>query len=150
MSIFDPYDRSQPVTPGLNTGSQTQVSTLDAVPTGELRAGRYRSGALSALAPMLGYLTLLVSLLAGTGSLAAAELCRRDRLSAPACDAEPTQLVLVPLAMLVVGLVAATIGGSLTKRRKAASALVVLAGGALAVWSLVSWFTGSVLGLPLF
>lgn len=148
MTVFDPYGRNQPAVPGLNTGSTTQVSTLGPVPTGGHQPNRYRSGALSALAPFVGYLTLILTAAMGMAAAGARLLCLEGRLDATACTVEPVQLALAPLAVLVLGLVLAAIGGSLAKRRRAMPSLIVLVGALLALAGLLSWFSASVLGLP--
>lgn len=148
MTIFDPYDRGQPATPGLNTGSVHQVSTLTPVATDGIRANRYRSGALSALAPFLGWVSIILAVAMGFAAVAATILCSDYGLTAPACTAEPVQLALAPLAVLVFGLALASIGGSLAKRRRAAGSLVVLAGGFILLAVATQWFSTSVLGLP--
>lgn len=148
MTIFDPYDNAQPTHPGLNTGGQMQVSTLGPVATDGPPSGRYRSGALSALAPFLGWVSILLSAWMGLGAFTARMLCLDGRLDAAACTAEPTQLVLAPVAVLVFGLVLAAIAGSLAKRRRAFGSIAVLAGAAIGLIAVIQWFSGTLLGLP--
>lgn len=148
MSIFDPYDQKQPQVYGLNTGSQTQVSTLAPVDTDGIRTNRYRSGALSALAPFLGYLSIVLAVVMGLAGAAGRTLCLEGRLDANVCQVEPNQLVLVPLAVLFFGLVLATIGGSLAKNRRAAGSLVALLLGFALLAFATQWFGDELLGLP--
>lgn len=148
MSVFDPYSQKQPTVPGLNTGSQTQVSTLTPVDTDGMRASRYRSGALSALAPFLGYMSLLLSAAMGLAGAAGRALCLDGRLDATVCEVQLSQLVLVPLAVLFFGLVLAAIGGSLAKNRRALGSLVVLLLGFGMLAFATQWFGNDVLGLP--
>ncbi|WP_156250044.1 hypothetical protein [Pseudactinotalea terrae] len=148
MSIFDPYNQKQPEVHGLNTGSQTQVSTLAPVETDGIRTNQYRSGALGALAPFLGYLSLLLSVAMGLAAAAGRMLCLEGRLDANVCEVEPSQLVLVPLAVLFFGLVLAGIGGSLAKNRRAAGSLVVLLLGYALLALATQWFGNELLGLP--
>lgn len=150
MSVFDPYNKSQPIAvPGLNTGSATQISTLGPIDTDGMRTDQYRSGALSALAPFLGWLSIITAATMGAASGLARLLCENGRLDGvAACTAEPGPLFLLPVAVLVLGLLLATIGGSLTKRRRAFPALVVLLAGYLALAGVVTWFGDGVLGLP--
>lgn len=150
MSVFDPYSKSQPITvPGLNTGSATQISTLGPIDTDGLRTNQYRSGLLSALAPFLGWLSIIAAATMGFASGLARLLCENGRLDdVAACTGDPAPLVLVPAAVLLVGLVLAAIGGSLAKRRRAFPSLVVLLAGYLALAGVVTWFGDGVLGLP--
>ena len=148
MTIFDPYARNQPTYPGLNTGSATQVSTLAPVDTSGPQRSRYRSGALLALAPFLGCLSVLLGAVLGFAAFSATLLCTDYGLSAPACTARPATLAAVPAAVAVLGLVLAAIGGSLAKRLRPAASLVVLVAGFLALIAVTQWFSDSVLGLP--
>lgn len=149
MSVFDPYGGNQPEQhPGLNVGSQTQVSTMSQVDTDGIPASRYRSGALSALAPFLGYSSLVLGVAMGLAAGAARSLCLDGRLDAAACQAETSQLVLVPLAVVFFGLVLAAIGGSLAKKRRAAGSLAVLLIGFVGLWFAIQWFSNDLLGLP--
>jgi hypothetical protein len=149
MTIFDPYSSQQPGQhPGLNVGSTTQVSTMSPVETDGIRPNRYRSGALSALAPFLGYLSLVLAVAMGLAGLAGRALCLEGRLDATVCEADPSRLVLVPLGVLFFGLVLAAIGGSLAKNRRAAGSLVALAAGFALLAFATQWFGNDVLGLP--
>ena len=148
MTIFDPYSHNQPTYPGLNTGSATQVSTLGSVDTRGPQRSRYRSGALLALAPFLGWCSVLLAAVLGLAGFTATLLCTDYGLSAPACTAAPATLAVVPAVVLVVGLVLAAIGGSLAKRLRPAASLGVLVAGILMLIAVTQWFSGSVLGLP--
>ncbi|GAB2618167.1 hypothetical protein [Pseudactinotalea suaedae] len=149
MSVFDPYSqKQQPAMPGLNTGSQTQVSTMVPVDIDGIRTNRYRSGALSALAPFLGYCSVVLAAAMGLAGLAGRALCLEGRLDAAVCEAEPSQLVLLPAAVLFFGLVFATIGGSLAKKRRASGSLVALVLGVAALVLATQWFSTTLLGLP--
>lgn len=149
MSVYDPYGSNQPEQhPGLNIGTQTQVSTMTDVDTDGIRANQYRSGALSALAPFLGYCSVVLAVAMGLAAGAGRALCLDGRLDATVCEAEPTQLVLVPLAVLFFGLVLATIGGSLAKKHRAAGSLVALVAGYGGLWFATQWFSNNLLGLP--
>ncbi|WP_420113742.1 hypothetical protein [Pseudactinotalea sp.] len=149
MSVFDPYGSNQPEQhPGLNIGSQTQVSTMSAVDTDGIRTNQYRSGALSALAPFLGYCSVVLAVAMGLAGGAGRAMCLDGRLDAAVCGAEPAHLVLLPLAVLFFGLVLATIGGSLAKKHRAASSFVALVIGFAALWFAVQWFSNDLLGLP--
>lgn len=148
MSVFDPYARNQPPTPGLNTGSATQVSTLTPVETGPRNANRYRSGALGALAPFLGWCSVLLAVAMGFAALTATIMCQEYAMSVAVCSPDRSELVLVPIGVLVAGLVLAAIGGSLAKRRRAAPSLAVLVAGFVLLVVVAQWFSSSVLGLP--
>lgn len=149
MSIYDPYSqKQQPAIPGLNTGSETQVSTMSPVDTDGIRANQYRSGALSALAPFLGYCSLVLAVAMGLAAAAGRALCLEGRLDAAVCQAEPSQLVLVPIAVLFFGLVFAAIGGSFAKRRRAFGSLIALVGGFAILVFTTQWFSNTLLGLP--
>lgn len=149
MTIFDPYGSDRPDQhPGLNVGSQTQVSTMSDVATGAIHGGRYRSGALSALAPFLGYASMVLAVAMGLAAAAGRALCLDGRLDAAVCGTEPSQLVLVPVGVLFFGLVFATIGGSLAKKRRAAGSLAVLLAGYGILVLATQWFGNDLLGLP--
>lgn len=148
MSIFDPYSSAGQQHPGLNVGGTTQVSTLAPVATHGIRANRYRSGALSALAPFLGYLSVVLAIAMAGAGVAGHALCLEDRIDAAVCQAPTSQLALVPLAVLFFGLVFATIGGSLAKKRRAAASLIALVAGFAAIAFATQWFSGQLLGLP--
>lgn len=148
MTIFDPYARNQPTVPGLNTGSAMQVSTMSPVDTTGPPANQYRSGALSALAPFLGWCSVLLAVAMGFAALSAALLCQEYGMTGAMCAPDAPQLVLVPVGVLVLGVVLASIGGSLAKRRKAAASLAVLVAGFVVLFAITPWFSSSVLGLP--
>jgi len=148
VTIFDPYTSNQPTHPGLNTGGPTDVSTMAPVPTDGPAPGHYRSGLLSALAPFLGWVSVVLATAMGLAAGVARLMCGEGRLDAPACTTEPAQLVLAPAAVLLVGVVLAAIAGSLAKRRRALGSVVALAIGVAVVYLVLDWFRGTLLGLP--
>lgn len=148
MTIFDPYARNQQTVPGLNTGSAMQVSTMTPINTEGPKTNQYRSGALGALAPFLGWCSILLGLAMGFAALSATLLCQDYGMTGAACTADQGPLVVVPIVVPIAGIVLASIGGSLAKRRKAAPSLVVLLAGFLALWAVTQWFSSSVLYLP--
>lgn len=143
VTIFDPYDTSQPTTPGLNTGSAPDVSTLTSSPVPRSTIG-YRSGALAGLTTAFGLTCLLLGAVMAALGIAWSELCDLGDLPTATCASRPSAIWTLAGLVPILGLMAAAIIGSLAKSRKNGAALIgLLVGTGLVVFAL-SQFAGLV------
>lgn len=148
MTIFDPYAKNQPSQPGLNTGSVPDISTLpgQAAPAAAA-APRYRSGLLSALASFLGWISFLMAAAMGALSALLVGLCGSGLADRTECLAEPIDLWLTPVLVLIFGSILAGISGAQVKKRRNVGAFVIAVIGFLILAAAANRFA-QVIGLP--